>query len=347
MANLFELINSATLQEIWDNDTNRAPYMGEAFFPNIRQKGLKFSFIKGKQGVPVALVSANFNTNVLYRDRIGVEKLSASLPFFKEAYSIDEETRQEILSTKEEFLTNIVDNVFDDEVDLLAGADVATERMRMSLLSTGTITIQENGVDKQYDYGFDNAKQFKTEATKWSAEGAKRLASIMAQLKAFKKANPNLKAKYILMNEELFYMLSEDADIANHFASLSVPNPYPSTEEILGYVQQKTGVRILVNDKFYLEARDFNGVEKPFYPSDRYTIIATDTLGQTIYGTTPEEADLLSGQSKASSVAITSNGIAITTWNEVDPVSVNTKVSQVVAPSCPNIDKICIVKVLA
>ena len=83
--NIYELVKADNLKVMWEEDKNRAPYIGEAFFPNTRQKGLKFSFIKGKQGTPVALVSANWNTNVLYRDRIGVETLTGSLPFFKEA----------------------------------------------------------------------------------------------------------------------------------------------------------------------------------------------------------------------------------------------------------------------
>ena len=177
MPNIFELVKAENLKTMWESDNNRAPYIGEAFFPNARQKGLKFSVIKGKQGVPVALVSANWNTNVLYRDRIGVEQLSGSLPFFKEAYKIDEETRQEILSTKDEYLSTIIDRVFDDEMELLAGADVTAERMRMQMMSTGTINIVENGVNKQYDYGFDADNQYKTVKTLWDAEGSTPLSS--------------------------------------------------------------------------------------------------------------------------------------------------------------------------
>ena len=186
MPNVFDLVKAENLKVMWESDTNRAPYIGEAFFPNKRQKGLKFGFIKGKQGVPVALVSANWNTNVLYRDRIGVEGLSGSLPFFKEAYKIDEETRQEILSTKDEYLQSIIDRVFDDEMELLAGADVTAERMRMQLLSTGVITIVENGVNKQYDYGFDADNQYKTLDTLWNDENATPLADVYQAKKDYK-----------------------------------------------------------------------------------------------------------------------------------------------------------------
>ena len=44
------------------------------------------------------------------------------------------------------------------------------------------------------------------------------------------------------------------------------------------------------------------------------------------------------------SVAIVNTGVAITTWSEVDPVCTSVKASEVVAPTCPNIDKIRIIK---
>ena len=343
--NVFELLKADNLKAIWEQNENRNVYVGEAFFPNTRQKGLKFSFIRGKQGTPVALVAANWNTNVLYRDRIGVERLSGSLPFFKEAYKIDEETRQELLSVRDEYREPIINKIFDDEVELLDGADVTAERMRMQLISTGTINVVENGVNKQYDYGFDNSKQYKTVLTLWSAEGADPLKDIMDEIDAYETLTGK-KASIAVMDRAVFKLIHKNKNILEYFAKLSTPNLYPSAEQVLAFIESHTGLKFVVTDATYLEARDFNGTPVKFYPADRFTLLSSANLGETVYGTTPEEADLLSGNSKASSVAVTSKGVAITTWNEVDPVNVNTKVSEVCIPTCPNIDQIYIVKVL-
>lgn len=343
--NIFELVKADNLKVMWESDENRAPYIGEAFFPNTRQKGLKFSFIKGKQGAPVALVGANWNTNVLYRDRIGVEELNGKLPFFKEAYKIDEETRQEILSTKEEYLSTVVDRVFDDEMDLLEGAEVTAERMRMQLLSTGTITIVENGVNKQYDYGFEQDEQYKEVDVLWSSAEADPLADLNEAIQAHEDRTGE-KVEYCLMDKSLFRKIQNNAKVLEYFANLSTPNLYPSYAQVLEFVQSQLDLTFVITNKKYREARDFEGEAVKFYPEDRFTLLSTADLGQTVYGTTPEEADLLSGSSKASSVAVTSKGVAITTWNEVDPVNVNTKVSEVVIPTCPNLDQISIYKVL-
>lgn len=342
--NVFDLVRAENLKAIFEGREQKL-YVGEAFFPNVRQRGLKFSFIKGKQGAPVALVSANWNTNVLYRDRIGVEKLSGQLPFFKEAYKIDEETRQELLSVRDEFRESIMGKIFDDEMDLLDGADVTAERMRMQLLGTGTITITENGVNKQYDYGFDNSKQYKTVSNLWSADNADPIKDIMNEIDAYEELTKK-KATIAVMDRKVFRHIQKNKKVLDYFANLSTPNLYPNAEQILSFVESQTGLKFVITEDTYLEARDFNGTPVKFYPEDRFTLLSTSNLGETVYGTTPEEADLLSGSSKASSVAITGKGVAITTWNEVDPVNVNTKVSEVCLPTCPNVDQIYIVKVL-
>jgi len=347
--NIFEAkITAKNIKAIWEagRPEDRPPYLGSALFPETKQLGLDINLIKGKQGLPVALVSANWDTDVLYRDRIGFKSLQAELPFFKEAYKVSEKLRQQIITAKENYQTPLFDRVFDDVNDLLDGAEVTVERMRMQLLGTGTISIQENGVDKQYNYGFDSTTQFVSEQTLWSASGAKPFRSLVARLKAYKQLTKKT-PKLVIIGYDAFNALVQDADVIGYFETLPNPTLAPNDEEIKAYIESRTNVKIIVNDSQYIKARDNTKTATYFYPTDRYTILSTDLMGETIYGTTPEEADLLSGDtSNVLSGEVLANGVAVTTWKETDPVCVSVKVSEVVAPSCPEIDKVYIVKVL-
>ena len=121
MANIFEAkITAKNIKAIYDagRPEDRPPFLGSALFPETRQMGLEINLIKGKQGLPVALVSANWDTDVLYRDRIGFETLQAELPFFKEAYKMSEKLRQQILTTTENYQTTLFKKVCDDVNDL-------------------------------------------------------------------------------------------------------------------------------------------------------------------------------------------------------------------------------------
>lgn len=345
MPNIFEAkITANNVKQIWEAREEQL-FVGEMFFPATKQNGLDINLIKGKDDTPVALVSANWDTDVLYRDRIGFEQLSAELPFFKEAYKMSEKLRQQIITAQEQYRTPFFNQVFKDVDNLVLGADVTAERLRMQLLGTGTISIQENGVDKQYDYGFKTGDQLKTEGTLWSASGAKPLASFMAQVKNYKKLTKKV-PKYAVMNTEVFDKLANDPEINGYFQNLSTPNLYPTDKDRKSYIEQKADLQIIIADGEYKKARDFKGSPVPYYPQDRYTLLSTLDLGETVYGTTPEEADLIGGASNVLSGEVLGNGVTVTTWKETDPVCVAVKVSEVVLPSCPEIDKIYIVKVL-
>lgn len=346
MANIFESkITASNVRAIWESK-ERKPALGEVFFPSTKQLGLDINLIKGKDDTPIALVSANWDTDVLYRDRIGFEQLTAEMPYFKEAYKVSEKLRQQIITSQEQYRTPFFNQIFKDIDNLVESADVTTERMRMQILGTGTISIQENGVDKQYDYGFDNATHLVTEQTLWSASGAKPFASLVKQCKNYKKLVGE-SPKYVVMNTDVFDTLASDTEIIGYFQNLSTPNLYPNDDDVMGYIEQKLKVTILIADGEYIKARDFKTRTKvPYYPQDRYTLLSTVDLGETVYGSTPEEIDLISGDSEVLNGEVLGNGVSVTMWKEKDPVVVITKVSEVVLPSCPNIDKVYIVKVL-
>lgn len=329
-------------------EANPVSFQFESMFPYKRIKGLKFSFIKGAHGTPVALVSAGFNTNVLYRDRIGFEELTGSMPFFKEAYNIDEETRQELNSVKDEYTDILLSRIFDDTDNLLTSAEVTAERMRAQLVGTGTISIVENGVDKQYDYGFDTSKQYKdlTATGYWSVKDVKPLASLQEQIEAYYTKNNEYPTNMIL-SQKVFNLLRKDSEVLAYFKSLSNPILYPNATQIQNYVESLFDIKLTITTQKYIPARKTSANETPFYPEDRITLTSTTNLGNTLYGTTPEESDLMSGRTQADSCSTTAKGVAVTTWTTVDPVNVSVKVSEICLPTCPNIDKLYIVKVLA
>lgn len=329
-------------------EANPISFLFESMFPYKRIRGLKFSFIKGAQGKNVALVSAGFNTNVLYRDRIGFEELSGSMPFFKEAYSIDEETRQELNSVKDEYTDILLSRIFDDTDNLLTSAEVTAERMRAQLVSTGVISIKENGVDKEYDYGFNSSKQYKdlTSTGYWGAKDVKPLESIRTAIDTYYDNNGTYPNE-IILSQKVFNLLRKDSEVLSYFKTLSNPILYPNATQVQNYIETLFDVVLTITKDKYVAPRDTTGTEVPFYPEDRITLTSMHNLGNTLYGTTPEESDLMSGKTQADSCMVTAKGVTVTTWTTVDPVNTSVKVSEVCLPTCPNIDKLYIVKVLA
>ena len=177
MANIFELITSEAYVAYWETlATQQPPYLGEEIFPADQKLGLQLDWIKGAKGLPVVLLPSAYDVKAKKRNRIGFEKLSAKMPYFKEASGgIDEELRQQlnmVLETgNQAYIDSIVSNVFDDEMRLIIGARAQRERMRMQALTTGAISISANGQDYEYDYGMP-ANHKTTVKVSWSNPAA-------------------------------------------------------------------------------------------------------------------------------------------------------------------------------
>lgn len=87
-----------------------------------------------------------------------------------------------------------------------------------------------------------------------------------------------------------------------------------------------------------------NGEMTKFFPDDVITLAPDTSLGNTVFGTTPEESDLATGQSEAQ-VSVVESGIAVTTQQLVDPVNVQTKVSFIGLPSFELADSVYILNI--
>ena len=163
MKSIYEIFNSKAIASYWTdvNANMQDPMIGTKYFPVAKQTGLTLAWIKGRNNLPVALQPAAFDTKAPLRDRIGVKELSTEMPFFREAMRIGEKDRQDIetlLAKGEQFAQPTIMRIFDDIKNLVDGAMVQAERMRMALLSGGSIGITataENGRDIAYNYDYD------------------------------------------------------------------------------------------------------------------------------------------------------------------------------------------------
>ena len=90
---------------------------------------------------------------------------------------------------------------------------------------------------------------------------------------------------------------------------------------------------------------DENKQAKAFVPDDLLVLFPEGTLGNTWFGTTPEESDLMT--SNAANVSITDTGVAVTVTQHTDPVNAETKVTMVCLPSFEAADQVYILDIVA
>ena len=352
---IYELVNSQAMAAYWEElQSNRIPYLGEGLFPNQKKLGLKLEWIKGYNQLPVALMPSAFDAKPTLRDRIGVTEMSTKMPFFREAMRIGEEDRQQLLmlmDADKPYVDSIITRIFDDVKTLVDGALVQSERMRMSLLVDGKIEISapnDSGVVVGYSYDYDASGTWKAKNTvtlvgqhAWSDTANSNPIADILDAKREMSVKYGVALTRGIMTTKTWTYLMNNAAIKNDMNVVEGAKIILTDGDLQRYLLAKTGITFTIYDKMY---KDEAGVDKQFYPDDYVTLLPAYTLGNTWYGTTPEEADLMNGNVDAN-VTVVNTGIAILTKKESLPVNVITSVSEIVLPSFERMSDIYVMKV--
>lgn len=346
MPTIYDLVSAKNIADYYTNDpSNKIPYLGATLFPSKKQLGLDLSWIKGANGLPVALMPSQFDTKATLRDRIGFSEIKTEMPFFREAMRIGEKDRQDLIRllaspTLDAMTQTQIQRIYDDKTTLVKGAAVQPERMAMQLLSTGMINISANRVPYTYDYKMQAShKETLLTTARWSDAASKPIQDII-RWQDLVEADTGVRPTNAIMTRKTWGYLMAHASIRLDMNPLGGNNVIMTDSVLRGYLLDKLGLNVAVyNKKFKAE----DGSLKSFFPDDVVTFFPDGNLGNTYYGTTPEEADLMSGTD--AQVQIVDTGVAITTIKEAHPVNVQTIVSEIVLPSFETIDNIFIATV--
>ena len=345
MAKIYDLVTSKALASYWTVASQyRSPYFGESKFPNKKKLGLKLEFVKGAKNAPVMLYPSALDAKVIPISRQGFEIQSEKMPFFKNSMLVNEEMRQElnmIAESNDTAIKTIVDRIYDDEMTLLENASITREILRMQALTTGMISVNANGQALSYDYGLPVANKVTPNVLWTNAETADPIADINAwKLQISSKTGTEL-TEGLLNSVTLTYIQKAKAVKDMAFANIANTPASLSTARALRILKEETGITFYVYDKGY----DNNGVFTKFVADGTVVLMPESDLGSTWFGTTPEESDLMGGVGTKASVNIVDTGVAVATYKEEDPVTVVTKVSEIVLPSFEMADQVIIASV--
>lgn len=344
MANVFDMYTSKAIGAYWEERNKvEVPFLGASLFPASKQVGIDLSWIKGKDGLAVALKPSQFDAKATLRDRIGITKIDTEMPLFREAMLIKEKERQQLVVAEKNgdaFVKPILNRIYDDAKNLLDGAEVQAERMRMSLLATAGISIVADGVDYTYDYADADFKANNittlTDTARWSAVATATPVEDIETAQNSVQDTTGVRPARAICGSKVWGYLKNNTAIKTALDVTRV-----SDNALKAYLLEEVGLTVVVYDKKYINE---NGEATRYFPDDVFTLIPESTLGETVYGTTPEELDLMSGSSDAD-VTIVNTGVAVETIMHKHPVNKETIVSEIVLPSFERIGQIHILNV--
>lgn len=343
---IFDLVKAPELTSYWEEHRqDMPPYLGEELFPADKKLGLKLDWIKGANGLPVVLKPSAFDVGAVPRPRIGFDKLSAEMPFFKESTYIDEELRQQLNMVMETgnqaYIDAVMNRVFADEMHLLEGARARREQMRMMALTTGAIAITANGQAYNYDYGIPSDHKSEV-TTSWSTTTSDPIEDMRKAMDKIEDDTGVRPTRGVCTRKTWGYLRVNEKIIKSIFVLSNGQVSTLSDARLSQYLMDELGLELIVYGKRY---KNDAGTATQFVPDDTVVLFPEGTLGNTWFGTTPEESDLMG--TGAANVSITDTGVAVTTVQKTDPVNVETKVTMICLPSFESADSVYILDVIA
>lgn len=336
---IFDLLQSQELTAYWEELVqDEAPYVGEELFPNDKKRGISLKWLKGAKGLPVVLKTSAFDAHAIPRARIGFEKLTAEMPYFKESTYIDEELRQElnlVLETgNQAYIDSVMNKIFDDETRLLRGAAASRERMRMMALTTGVISMAANGQAFSFDYGVSHKGNVKVA---WSDHANADPIEDIRIAKETIQDDTGAVITRAMCDGATWRDIRNNEKIKKAIFVLTNGAGAVSDKQLRQYIMDELELEVVVNDKRY---KDENDATAKFMPTNTFVMFPDGELGKTWFGTTPAESDLMTGS--VANVSITDTGVAVTTVQKADPVQVETIVSMICLPSFEAADQVYI-----
>ena len=339
MANILDFINAKEIA-LYIKNLPTETSLDKQLFPASKQYGMEIELAKGSKQRPVALSLSSFDVNVRPRTlRASVDIEKRDMPFMKESVLINEKERQKLMLALQANNQNIVDQIlstiYENYKVLVDGAEIQMKRMRAELLQNGKINIVSDNGDVVVDYNVpsNHKETISTASKKWNVA----TADVIGDIKKWQKIFTNegyTKPTVLVCTDTLFGYIAQNTAIVNDIKGLNT-NYIVTDNDVKNYLNQKFGITVAIVDGVFVnEAGETNS----YYADNKVTLIPTGTLGRTIYGTTPEEADAIFGSGKLDT-QIVNTGVAITSMAKEDPVTVEVKVSQLGMPSFDKVDE--------
>lgn len=305
-------------------------YVGDRLFPDIKTENLEAEYERLSEGMdlPTAAMVHAFDTEAAIGVRPGFEKVNVEKLLIKEKINQSERLRQLLNHGVRE--SNLIDYVYDDMGRLSDSVKTRTEIAKMEVMSTGKMTINENGLNFAINFQVNKFKTLKG----WEDPTHDILGDVadMVQMALDKGYVVNTALTSTKMRS---YMLKNEG-IMKAIKGVNFVGMAITPAEVSNLLLSLYGLNMVIDDDMYGIANKENTTRTPkrFLPDNVFTLYVSTgngKIGTGLWGVTPEEE-------KASAFTSLSKKqfITISQWATPDPVAEWTKASGVFIPVIPN-----------
>lgn len=318
-------------------------YLGRELFPNNTVDALTFEYWKSANRLPVMASIQAFGAEARIAGRDGATKFAGEIPPIKRKIPLNE---QELLRLKRagagdyEMVSRQIYNDLDNMIDAV---DARIEKMRMDAIAYGQLTLNENGVIMNVDYGVPAGnKQTLSGTSLWSdTVNSTPITNLQTWTSAVVSASGIRPTRAVTSDQVVTYLI-QNAQIRKMIYGDNGGSRAVSLQQLNELLRMLDLPQIATYDlQARAEAENGTITTVRFYPSSRITLLPPASCGETLMGPTAEA--LLDPEVEAREAA----GIYAIVTQETEPPAVWTKASATSIPTFPAADEVFIGVVLA
>lgn len=331
MPRLEEVFNTNELVNYF-KERKVTPMLGESLFPERKIQDIEFDMILGAGGLPVSAEVHAFDTETQLASREAIEKGVASLALIKRKIKIAEKEIIKINNPRTDSeLAFVLSQLYNDAEKMTDSVKVRVEAMRMELLSTGKIAINENKVKVTIDYKVPsgNKKSFT-----WNTPDSDTPLDDLATLADAVEAESGSRPTRALTSRKVVKTICNCVSVRKAICGVNSDKivTLAALNELLAQLDLP---QIVVYEGKYKKETAKGFATARYFPENVIAMFGDETLGETIYGLTAEEVKLI-GDGKMEEASVLDNKIFVGTYTSIDPVGEFTKAVATALPTLPH-----------
>lgn len=259
--------------------------LGEELFPEVKRQSLEFDMLTSASKTPVIASVHGFDTESEIGQR-EAEKMAIELALIKRKMQLKEKEIIALESPRNEAeRAYLMKNVYADFDALVESIRARIEAMRMEIVATGKVTLNENNLDAVIDFGVP--EENKAANVDWSAADANPINDMIT----WKNQLDTAPARVLTSTTVLAKILS-NANVVNALFGKDSTR-IASVGELNNYLAQLGLPKIYTYDAKYRKVgADGKYTKHRYFPENAFVMMPGEELGETIYGPTAEEIRL-------------------------------------------------------
>lgn len=259
--------------------------LGEELFPEVKKQSLEFDMLTEGSRTPVIASVHGFDTESEIGQR-EANKKALELALIKRKMQLKEKDIIALESPRNEAEKNyLMKKVFADIDALVESIKARVEAMRMEVVATGKITLNENNLDASIDFGVPETN--KAANVDWSSETSNPINDMLAW-----KGQLDSVPERVLTSSTVLAKILANKNVVNALFGKDSTR-IASVGELNNYLTQLQLPKIYTYDAKYrkLEANGTYSKHR-YFPENAFVMMPGEELGETVYGPTAEEIRL-------------------------------------------------------